>query len=110
MRKVLPGDVVSVARLLLDVAEENRAKRCRRILHQADAAHQYFTRFGKSHPIWGNGSLCSAVARFHLPPEPNFSDCRYRRCHLIVLSELEDHLGGANAKSKARKVELDEGA
>ncbi|MGX9350664.1 DUF7742 family protein [Shimia sp. W99] len=109
MRDVLPGDVVSVARLLFRVSDEERALCCRKIMLQAEAAHRYFNRFGKSHPMWGNGSLCSAVARFHLPPEPSFSDRDYRRCHLVVQNEIEGHLSVAETKPCACKEMLEVG-
>ena len=74
MRRILPGDVVAVARLLLKEPQENRISRCRRVISETEAAHRYFKRFGKSHTEWGNGSLIASVLRFDLPPEPSFSN------------------------------------
>lgn len=55
MRRCLPGDLIEAATLLAASAEP--ALLIDRLADQADAAHRYAKRFGRAHPLWGNGSL-----------------------------------------------------
>lgn len=82
------GDVVAVARVLLALPGDSRRTRCESMIRQSHAAHQYFKRFGHSHPRWGDGSLMSIAHRFPMRPEPSFSDSEYCRCVKQVLGCL----------------------
>ena len=59
MRRCLPGDLFEAAALLAASAEP--ALLINRLADQADAAHRYAKRFGRAHPLWGNGSLMARV-------------------------------------------------
>lgn len=48
---------MAAAALVAAAAPEQRSGLIRQVLDQADAAHRYTKRFGRPHPIWGNGSL-----------------------------------------------------
>ncbi|WP_372884790.1 hypothetical protein [Shimia sp.] len=88
MRRVMHGDVVAAARALLGVPEAARRSLCRRMIAEAHAAHRYFRRFGKSHLLWGDGSLMATAHKRVLRPEPGFSDTPYCGCVEMVLHEL----------------------
>ena len=65
MRRCLPGDLFEAAALLAASTEPSLL--ISRMVDQADAAHRYAKRFGRAHPIWGNGSL---MARALAEPGP----------------------------------------
>lgn len=88
MRRVMHGDVVAVARVLLGVPDVTRRSLCCRMISEAHAAHRYFRRFGKSHALWGDGSLMAAAHKRQLRPEPGLSDTDYCGCVEMVLHEL----------------------
>ncbi len=88
MRRVMHGDVVAAARVLIGVPDTARHRLCQRMINEAHAAHRYFRRFGKSHLLWGDGSLMAAAHKRRLMPEPGFSDTRYCGCVEMVLHEL----------------------
>lgn len=90
MRRVMHGDVVSAARVLLALPRAMRATACRRMICEAHAAHHYFKRFGRSHLLWGDGSLMSAAGHHAMLPEPGFSDVDYCHCFEQVLAALID--------------------
>lgn len=86
MRPILHGDVVSAARLLLSLPEATRPRVIDRLLTQADAADRFRKRLRRAHPVWGNGSLGSAVTHAcrgqarALPPERFPGDPSYAAC------------------------------
>lgn len=88
MRRVMHGDIVTAARALLSVPNEQRRALCRCLIQNADFAHRYFKRFGRSHHSWGDGSLMLAASKQPMPAEPDFSDSTYCRCVAMVLNEL----------------------
>lgn len=90
MRRVMHGDVVAAARVLLALPSERRQEVCRSLIEQADAAHRYFKRFGHSHRLWGDGSLMAAAGQRPMRPEPGFSDLEYCLCFEMVLCALID--------------------
>ena len=90
MRRVMHGDVVAAARVLLAQPRKMRETTCRRLIDEADAAHRYFKRFGHSHGLWGDGSLMSAAGQHPMRPEPGFGDQDYCQCFELVLSTLID--------------------
>ena len=88
MRRVMHGDVVAAARVLLGVRNDARRGVCRRMIVEAHAAHRYFRRFQRPHARWGDGSLMSAAYKRRLEPEPGFSNTQYCGCFEMVLHEL----------------------
>ncbi|MEQ9693224.1 hypothetical protein [Shimia sp. SDUM112013] len=88
MRRVMHGDVVAVARVLLTCAPPVRQGLCRTLIEKADAAHRFFKRKGRAHPLWGDGSLMVLAHCYPMRPEPGFSDTDYCTCMEMVLSEL----------------------
>jgi serine O-acetyltransferase len=57
MRRVLLGDLLALAAYLAsDPGADARAR-----VAEAHAAHRYMRRFGRLHPLWGNGSLMSRL-------------------------------------------------
>mgnify|MGYP007046310310 CR=1 FL=1 len=90
MRRVMHGDVVAAARVLLALPSTRRGSTCRRMIAEADAAHRYSKRFGRSHALWGDGSLMSAAGFHAMCREPGFSDLDYCQCFEMVLNALID--------------------
>lgn len=88
MRRVLHGDVVAAARVLLLVPARARKATCRRMIRDAHFAHLYMKRQGRAHVLWGNGSLLSAASKRPMAREPFLSDTRYCNCLELVLHEL----------------------
>lgn len=89
MRAVLVGDVWAAARALRALPGPARARACRLLLQEADAAHRYHRRFGRAHPRWGTGSLMARAGQAGpLPPAPPLSDPDWCDCLAVVLSEL----------------------
>ena len=88
MRRVMHGDIVTAARALLGGPNEQRRALCQCLIQNADFAHRYFKRFGRSHHSWGDGSLMLAASKRPLSAEPDFSDSTYCRCVAMVLREL----------------------
>ncbi|WP_127111757.1 DUF7742 family protein [Shimia sediminis] len=97
MRRVMHGDVVAAARVLLGLPEACRRPICRRMIQEAHAAHHYFRRFGRAHLLWGDGSLMATAHKRVLQPEPGFSDSRYCGCVEMVLHELIEWRAGRQA-------------
>lgn len=85
MRPVLHGDVSSAARVLLRAPEAQRRDLCERMIREAEAADDHVRRFGKLHPLFGNGSLMSAARKRVLATEPGFDDLSYCACFELVL-------------------------
>lgn len=79
---------MAAARVLLAVSDAARRPLCRRMISEAHAAHRYFRRFGRSHALWGDGSLMTAAGKRCMPPEPGLSDTTYCGCMEMVLHEL----------------------
>ncbi len=57
MRKVLVCDLTAAAQILALRPALERAALLDSLLDQAHAADLYARRFGRLHPVWGNGSL-----------------------------------------------------
>lgn len=55
---------MAAAALVAAAAPEQRSGLIRQLLDKADAAHRYAKRFGRPHPIWGNGSLMARALAF----------------------------------------------
>lgn len=97
MRRVMHGDVVAAARVLLGLPEHCRRHLCRQMIEEAHAAHRFFRRFGQAHSVWGDGSLMSAAHKRMMQPEPSFSDTVYCACVELVLHELIEWRAGRQA-------------
>ncbi len=99
MRRCLPGDLFEAAALL--AASTDPATLIHRIVDQADAAHRYAKRFGRAHPLWGNGSLMARALAEAAP--------RHRAAHsahfLSALAMVAAHL--ANRKHNAMTATRD---
>lgn len=85
MRAIGHGDVVSTACAVLGLPSRARRRAVLRLLDQAHAADAYRKRFGRAHPIWGNGSLMAVARGVQVPgagvrTEPRLGDLRYCRC------------------------------
>lgn len=91
MRPVLHGDVSSAARVLLNVPTVVRAGLCARMIDEAEAADVYFQSTGRSHMVWGNGSLMGAARKRVLADEPPFSCLDYCACFEMVLRAIITH-------------------
>lgn len=83
MRAVLWSDRRAVLRVACAAPPENRRQICQRIFWAADLADRYTRRLGRPHPIWGNGTVLAAAARFPV----------------IATSGVGDH-SGINPKSR----------
>ena len=99
MRPILHGDVVALSRLLLGARAPQRAVLCNRVITEADAADRYFKKFGRSHSLWGNGSVLSAARKRPLPPEPDLADAEYCACMEQVFRALADWRAGKSRKN-----------
>jgi hypothetical protein len=94
MRRVMHGDVVAAARVLRALVPRDRPCAMARLILEADAADRYRKRFGRAHPLFGNGALMSAAARHHRPPEPDLGDADYLECLYTVISGLLERRAG----------------
>ncbi|WP_282367310.1 hypothetical protein [Defluviimonas aestuarii] len=91
MRQVIHGDVVAVARAVVDLPPACRVSEIRRVLECAHAADLYRKHTGRSHPSWGNGSLAGAVmGKAAKVTEPFLSDLRYLEAMAAVIETLLD--------------------
>lgn len=57
MRRCLIGDLIEAATVVAASDFHDKSAYCHRLISQADAAHRYAKRYGRAHPLWGNGSL-----------------------------------------------------
>lgn len=69
MRRILPGDLLAAARLLLAVPSDARAVEARRLIVETHAAHKIAKRLRRMHPRWGDGSLMSRAGLDPMPPD-----------------------------------------
>lgn len=88
MRRMLHGDIVAAARVLLLAPEEERRCLCQRMIDEAEKAYAHFEKCGKPHPDWGTGSLMSAALQRPAAPEPSFDNVEYLTCLKTVFREI----------------------
>jgi len=88
MRRVLHGDVVAAARVLLAAPPPGRARLLARMLKEAEAADAHRRRTGRAHPLWGTGSLMSAASPRRRAREPYLDDPDYAACLAMVFDAL----------------------
>jgi hypothetical protein len=86
MRRVLIGDLMAAAAVLPSAPQGQRAQLAQNILCQTDAAHRYFKRFGRPHPLWGDGSLLTRALASPRRIAPDLSDANF--LHLLALMTL----------------------
>ncbi len=51
-------------------------------------ADEFVLKYGKLHPVFGNGSLMASARKRQLVPEPDFDNSDYCECFVVVLNEL----------------------
>jgi hypothetical protein len=78
------------ARSLLHVPQVERANLCARLLSEADIADRYTRRLGKSHPLWGRGTLREVSGRRSVAAERACNDPEYCACLIMVLAGISD--------------------
>lgn len=59
-----------------------------RLLDQADAAHRYAKRFGRAHPLWGNGSLMARARAEAGPRQLGLQSAHFLSALALVASQL----------------------
>lgn len=77
MRRCLIGDIIAAAAALTFADLPQMQVSGARLIAQADAAHRYTKRYGRPHPLWGNGSLMARAMAEPVVITPNFSCPRY---------------------------------
>lgn len=93
MRNVAHPDLSTAARALLALPEARRPAEAARMLVEAEAADRYRKRTGRSHPVWGNGTLEGAGrSRVLAAPRP-LSDPEYLAALALVLDAILRHRG-----------------
>jgi hypothetical protein len=88
MRPVMHGDLTALARHLMTMPTAQRPAGCAQLIAEADAADRYRKRFGRAHPLWGNGTVMARARTVPLPPEPALRHPDYARCLILALSAL----------------------
>lgn len=85
-----PGlsDAVAVARALLALPPRLRAFALSRMLAEATRARAYLRTAGRSHPVWGDGTLMAAALRRRTAWEPPLSDAEWCACLMMVLAAI----------------------
>lgn len=92
MRPVLIGDAIAAARVLLTRPEAEWPDAMARLLKRAFLADRYRSRFGRAHPLWGDGSLMAVAGTQPCAREPFLSDPRYLRALICVISSINSFL------------------
>ncbi len=88
MRQLAPADLAVAARALLQVPEEARIRCAEMLLSQSQAADAYRKRFGRAHPLWGDGTLESVARGRDLAPAQPMTNSDYLSCMAIVLEAV----------------------
>jgi len=97
MRRVNHGDAEAAARHLLALPAELRAMSMRRLIDRAIMADTFRRRFGRSHILWGDGTLAAAARQGRLAPEPFLDDAEYCGCLVLVFQTLLDKMPSIRA-------------
>ncbi|MEM9250507.1 MAG: hypothetical protein AAGB05_17675 [Pseudomonadota bacterium] len=106
MRRILPGDIAAVARVLYRLPQTDRAGCLERLLTDAETADAYRQRTGRAHPRAGTGSLMSAASPLARATEPDFGDARYCRCWIMVLEALLARSSGATERGAVTEARI----
>ena len=91
MRHVAPPDLSTAARALLALPAPARAAEAARLVAETEAADRYRKRVGRSHPLWGNGTLEGAARGRPLAEPRSMSDTDYLSCLAVVLDAILKH-------------------
>lgn len=91
MRTITHGDVAAAARALAPLSPATRRGAAWALLERAHAADLFRKRFGRAHPLWGNGSLmAAALARGCAEREPLLADPAYLEAMATVIVAVLD--------------------
>jgi hypothetical protein len=93
MRHIAPSDLSAAARALLALPEPARTAAAARLVAETEAADRYRKRFGRSHPLWGNGTLEGAARGRPLAEPRSLSDTEYLSCLAAVIDAILVHRG-----------------
>jgi hypothetical protein len=96
MRHIAHPDLSTAARALLALPEQRRAAEAARMLLEAEAADCYRQHAGRSHPVWGNGTLEGAARSRTLAEPRSLSDSEYLGALAMVLDAILRHRGGTH--------------
>lgn len=88
MRQILMGDIVAVARSLMDVPPQMQASAANTMFYRAHVADKFMKRTGVPHPVWGNGSLLACAASGPSKAEPFPNNLAYLSSLGLVIEEL----------------------
>lgn len=91
MRHVAPTDLSTAARALMALPEAARSAEAKRMMAEAEAADSYRKRMGRSHPVWGNGTLEGAARSRRLAAPRSLSETDYLSCLAAVLDAILFH-------------------
>jgi len=91
MRRLCHADLSAAARTLLGRTGAEREGLMVRLIDEAEAADRYARRFGRAHPLWGNGTLEGAAHGHGLAAPAPLSDNDYLACLALVLRALVAH-------------------
>lgn len=93
MRRVGLMDLYHAARAVEAAPLQGREAVCRDLLCRAHVADKYLKRLGKTHPLWGDGSLRGAALAGRREIEHQSMSVDFRACLALVLEVLaERHL------------------
>lgn len=88
MRPVLVNDLHMAARALMAVPPADRTTAIKNIVVHAQAADLYRKRLGRSHRLWGNGTLSSACQGHACVRMPSRCDRDFLDCLAVVIQAL----------------------
>lgn len=88
MRPVQIADIEITMRALLQTPSEQRYQHMQDICKRADTADRYRKRFGRLHPVDGNGTLMAAALAGAVAPRPRALTSEALGCLHIVLTAL----------------------
>lgn len=88
MRPILVNDLHTAARTLMAVPRAERLTAMNAIMVQAQAADLYRKRLGRSHRVWGNGTLASACQSHACVRMPSRCDAEFLDCLGVVVQTL----------------------
>ncbi|MDW4496806.1 hypothetical protein R5H30_02345 [Sulfitobacter sp. D35] len=91
MRPVLVTDLLAVAEALCGVPADRRAACAQDILERAEIADRFRKRTGRRHPLWGIGTLASAVGPTGAGPRPAAGDYDFLACLSLGADALRAH-------------------
>ncbi len=95
MRTITHGDVTAAARAVRGLSRDAQRQAILSLVEKAHAADRYRRRFGRLHPLWGNGSLmAAALGAGAAPGEPFLADTDHLEAMAAVVEALLDRRRG----------------